>query len=520
MRERSIIIWAVLRLPLLLLFIIPFVPKIVTYIEEDFIGHSELYFRYTSTIPLRIQIGLGYIFVITCFYLVMNTLLRNPKNKISPTTATALFLLLISFVLIGLFTSIVYFYQVLLLLFLFVPLNLLLPKTRFSSWIQRGPAHQISDIFFSIVIIISEILLFRPFSIWLKVKTEQQNYLKNNPYNLFSHPIARIVFTAIICSIFLMFSFGTKQMIILGARLFSDPSLQVIIPGDYNGLVLDKANNTLFVSGHDTNHILAFDLTDFTQDPRQSSETTDFTQSFAFNPADQELYFYDQSTSNLVILDTNTLKLKEKFNIPPLSPGDVWIAWDKHTDQIVISSEAINRRKDVPMVIVNRRNGEFDQSREHASNILLNPDQPILYLASFLWTNELRVYDLVSHKVINRVSTNSRSNRMEFDPKNNELLIALPYKSAVLRYDKDTLEYKGKIKTMFGVRSLALDPERNLLLTGGLVTNVIDVIDLDTYQRIDRIYIGPWARTIVLDTETGDAYASTIEKVVKFHYSD
>lgn len=520
MRDRIQIFWAVFRLPLLLLLVIPFRSVIFTDIEKKFISHSELYFRYSSTIPLRLLLGLVFILLVITFFLVINTIYKKRGHFIDPFLATTILMVLLSAVLMILFSSCAYLYQVLILLILFIPINLMLSENHYLLWIQREPIHQLSNLFFSIVIIISEILLYRPFSLWLNQKTINQNYLKRNPYNVFDNPYIRIIYTAVICSLLLLFSFGTKQMIKLGAELFSDPSLQVITEGDYNGLELDLNNNTLFVSGHNTNHILAYDLSNLNQPPRESIPSTSYTQSFAFNPHNQEIYYYDQSTSKMVILDSNTLEFKESYKIPPLSPGDVWVAWDKHTSQIIIASEANNPRRDIPLILVDRQSGKFDQSLEQTSNILLDPDRPILYLAHFRLTNELRIFDLLKGRVIKSITTDTRSNRMALDPNRNELLIASPYKSAVLRYDKDTLEYKGKIKTMFSVRSLALDSARDLLLTGGLLTNVIDIIDLNSYRRIDRIYIGPWARTIVLDSENGDAYATTIEKVVKFHYAD
>ena len=84
--------------------------------------------------------------------------------------------------------------------------------------------------------------------------------------------------------------------------------------------------------------------------------------------------------------------------------------------------------------------------------------------------------------------------------------------------DGDTLAVKGQIKSSFGVRTIAVDPKRNLLLTLSLVTNVLDVIDLNTYKSVKRYYLAPWLRSIVLDGE-GTAYVSCFSGLFRVSYA-
>ena len=93
-------------------------------------------------------------------------------------------------------------------------------------------------------------------------------------------------------------------------------------------------------------------------------------------------------------------------------------------------------------------------------------------------------------------------------------------KSKILRFDANTLESKGEIKTVYGVRAITIDTARNLLLSGSLVTGMIDVIDLNTYQSVGKFYVGPWIRTITLDSENGIAYVSTKYQILRFKYID
>ena len=107
---------------------------------------------------------------------------------------------------------------------------------------------------------------------------------------------------------------------------------------------------------------------------------------------------------------------------------------------------------------------------------------------------------------------------MALTPEGDELLVAGPVHSAVLRFDADTLEYKGRIAAAFGVITLAVDVERKLLLTGSLLTNMVEVIDLNTNVRIARYWVAPWLRVIQVDTSGGAAFVSSPEGLFRVDY--
>ena len=60
---------------------------------------------------------------------------------------------------------------------------------------------------------------------------------------------------------------------------------------------------------------------------------------------------------------------------------------------------------------------------------------------------------------------------------------------------------------------------RNLLLAGSLASNMLDVIDLETRARVAKYYVGPWLRTIALDSAAGVAYVSSIEGLFTINYA-
>jgi DNA-binding beta-propeller fold protein YncE len=101
-----------------------------------------------------------------------------------------------------------------------------------------------------------------------------------------------------------------------------------------------------------------------------------------------------------------------------------------------------------------------------------------------------------------------------------ELFASAPLNSEVLRFDAETLERKGTIKTIFGGRAIAVDSTRNLLFSGSLVTHQLEVIDLTTQQRVAEYYLGPWLRTVVLDPQNGIAYVASHGGLFTVQYAD
>jgi hypothetical protein len=90
----------------------------------------------------------------------------------------------------------------------------------------------------------------------------------------------------------------------------------------------------------------------------------------------------------------------------------------------------------------------------------------------------------------------------------------------IWRLNSETLAENGRIKTVLGVRTLAVDSVRNLLFAGSLTSNVVEVIDLTTNASVAKYYVGPWLRTIALDTASGTAYVSSIEGLFWIHYAN
>jgi DNA-binding beta-propeller fold protein YncE len=294
--------------------------------------------------------------------------------------------------------------------------------------------------------------------------------------------------------------------------------VQRVASGDFNGLALNQAQHRLYVSGHGLPAIVAYDTRDLRRPSQVSAVDTSSAQGFAYSPRHNELYVYDEDVHALQVLDAQTLALRRSISNLNVAPGDAWIAWDAVSDRILIASEADDPGGH-PFVVVDRATGQVMQTLDlNTGNIFLHPQRPWLYLSSFRRSQELLRYDTQTGAIAAQVNSDPRVHRMAWDGQANELLLASSVRSTVLRYDAQTLQFKGSIPTVFSVRSVAVDPQRHWLLTAGLATNMLEVIDLNTYQKIAEYYVGPWLREICLDPQRGVAYVSANGALYQVQY--
>ena len=314
----------------------------------------------------------------------------------------------------------------------------------------------------------------------------------------------------------------------LARRLHQDQSVQQVADIDLNALALDAENGLLYAAGHGTDRLLAYDIHDLSRAPRSSSLTTDKAQSFYYNPVNQELYLFKENDRALLFIEAPTLSQTKSIDGLDMTEGDVRLAYDRPNDNIILVSEGMywgspTERKGYPVAVVARKTGQLLYTVTDCGELCIpglidtHPAKPLLYMA---FPKTVRAYDLNTRTVVGRSAVKGQwVDGMAITPDGKELLVGVPLHSEVLRFDADSLELKGSIATVFGVRTLAVDPERNLLLTASLATNMVDVIDLKTYRRVAQYYVAPWLRDISLDTRAGIAYVSSTEGLFRVQYT-
>ena len=509
-----LLIWAVARLPLLALVLAIFSDEFINVLDS-FVGLHDLtvwaiYFITT----LRERFLLWLIFsLVTGVSLVLSSIASSRALQFSLPVAVSFVSVLLLVNLTPGFDSAVTPKD---LAFAAVICAILAINTLPTAWLSgliqghRG----LFNLVFVLGMGVSEILFPKPFVLWLRDRRMHSGDLPNRKARLLSDWMAALVTVPALA----VLPLTSKNLTEFSRILHRDKAVWMFFKGDLNGLDFNRELGVLYANGHGFNHVLAFRILSLDRSPQQSRAETFRAQGLFYNPQGKELYVYNRREQAILILDGVTLELNDRIKIPDLSPGDCWVVWDKFSDNIIVCSEA-DGRTGVPCVAVNRTRKQVAAVFQvQMGSVLLHPNQPLLYLSGFLRDSELFVYNTQLHQIVNRVQISPRLDRMACDRSNQELLVASPLHSRVLRFDEDSLQFKGKFKAPFGVRTLAIDERRNLLLCGSLATNELEVIDIKTHKVLADYYLGPWLRTICLDEENGVAYVTSNGGIYRVEY--
>ena len=287
----------------------------------------------------------------------------------------------------------------------------------------------------------------------------------------------------------------------------------------FNWIELDPTRTYLYVTGHDLPRLRRYDLRDLSVPPILSDVSTGGAQGFAYDSRANEIYAFNTVTRQLLYLDATTLVRKRAVDVPDLSPGDPWVAVDLNTDTLTLVSEA-DQEIGAPLIVLDRPTGRvLARADLDAGNVLLHPTKPSLYLTFFRRRTEVMLYNLQDRSVAHSASADRRAERMAFSRRRNELLVTSPMESRIIRFDADQLHFKGNIPTMFGVRAIAIDEVRDLLLYGNIASGHLVVIDPTNGTRLRSYYLGPWLRTIELDVRSGVAFVSSLGALYRVHYA-
>lgn len=320
--------------------------------------------------------------------------------------------------------------------------------------------------------------------------------------------------------VFLLIPYDNQRVFTLAEKVHANPAVKKFSTGIYNWIELNPEKNLLYAVGRGTNFLLAFDLDHLDQAPKRSHQDIGKTQSFGFNPDQQELYIYKADTRELLYMDATSLKVLRSVPIPDLAPGDVWIRWQPLNDSIILSSEA-DAEIGIPLYMIDRESGEILAGLPYPiypTELTFHPNQLLMYFTSFKATY-LAVWDMQKYQITNQIEVPSRTDRILFSENTNEVWVTVPLSGEILGYDADTLENTKHIKSSLGDRTLSIDYQRNLLFTGNFMNGRLTVIDLSTQKKVASYYLGPWIRTIALNNEKGIAYVSTVRGLFTIKYS-
>ena len=299
-----------------------------------------------------------------------------------------------------------------------------------------------------------------------------------------------------------------------------------------------------FVFGPDYQIYSAYDVSDFARNPTtgdivlcgQEQHSPKVLRGGAGSPIDtgvhnagnefcefagpDALVTADKDGDDLLVIDPDSFRLRASQRLERLPHGEVLLATFPALNLVAAASENEKGDGGGPDIrIVDLQSMKVIREIDaEVGYLIADPRRPVIYANHFATNLGVRAWDVRTGRLLATSRRFGRSDRMAFDAARNEILATLPETGQVWRLDADTLKDKTPIDTVFGVRGIAIDPGRDLLLAASFLNNDLDVIDLKTGRSLRRYRLGPWLRTVLIPSNDGVALVASRYGVYRLNY--
>ena len=147
------------------------------------------------------------------------------------------------------------------------------------------------------------------------------------------------------------------------------------------------------------------------------------------------------------------------------------------------------------------------------------PEQNSVILAPDFGTHLFK-FNLKTGDVNPLIETPTLDGKMRWVPELNRLFVALPNRLSIWVIDIENGTVDWTIPTQPGVRALAIDLERKIIVNASVITGQILVQDLYTGEILDRLgTVMPMVREIALEPNSGQAVLTTWAAIYQFPYT-
>jgi hypothetical protein len=283
------------------------------------------------------------------------------------------------------------------------------------------------------------------------------------------------------------------------------PGIARLAPGNFYSLQLDRARERLIAANLGDRRLEVYDVSGDTRKLFDAPVPTGELQDVRIDPAMDELYHFDRRRGTLLVLDLGSLRIKAQSPVALEGGGSARVAYDGASDTIAVT------RENDSLWLVDRAT-----LRPKAELPLGDRNEYILF------SKELGAYALSyfeKHTFLRTVSPDGRTvgtvaadrhqGALAVAERRDELLVAMPLKSEIWAYDLPSLRPNRRVKTVFGVRSIAYDESNDLIVAASYVNGYVDILDAVTGARIQRVLVGYYLREICLNPRRREAYLSS-----------
>lgn len=245
-----------------------------------------------------------------------------------------------------------------------------------------------------------------------------------------------------------------------------------------------------------------------------------------FKLVDGAFYFYDKFDSVVQKVDVTTrdaiwqVPVAESGTYQVVMDGDLIVAAGETGNVAVMTTDGVVRvERRLPFRV------EHPQILRDGRLVFLSGD-PSLRIWNQSLTEGERVPLPLPDGVVNLQYGGGRGRHMittvwsAYDEQSNVVYVAATW-GDVFRYDVTRRSWLTTIPTSFGLRSIAIDREHGLLFAANYYRGFIEVIDIESRNRLRYIVAKPMARFIDLDpTRTIGTVSTKGYGMYRFNYSE
>jgi hypothetical protein len=224
-----------------------------------------------------------------------------------------------------------------------------------------------------------------------------------------------------------------------------------------------------------------------------------------FDFAGNKAYVFEVTSRTLYTLSLSPLSIISKTEIPfhefPIKTVEpVRLGYDPVLHRLVVVTEdgfAVVFDVDEKKVLMDAM---LLNDRGLTLQILISSDGSEVYV---LRERGLYVFDLTNLKPLRHIAFTRVAAGMVFDEKEDSVWVSFPLDMEVVRFQRETLANVGVMDAPLGVRCLALDQQRRLLLMSS-ISGVIEIRDLQNSRRLSRTRVLPWIHWLAVLPKNGN----------------
>jgi sugar lactone lactonase YvrE len=287
---------------------------------------------------------------------------------------------------------------------------------------------------------------------------------------------------------------------------------------NFYSMQIVEASDRLFACDMTRASLSVFDLKDLSRVKEIWVDTNEL-QDVRFNAETGELYHFNRSTQNPVLMaldaETGLLKRRSDSSLNISGSGSARVAFDNASRTIVVTRENDTMWFFDRDTLLPRKRLDIADRNEY---VLFDAGSRCFILSYFAKESVLRAVT-PDGGVVREFPAQRYQGGLALSRNRKELYVAMPLRSMIYVYDTDTFHLQRKIRTVFGVRNMAYDESRAILVAASMVNGCADVIDAQTGRRLSRTFVGYYLREVILDTARQRAFMSSpIGGIYTFSY--